>query len=125
MLRVLKPGGRLILIELIRGKGNHIFPLSPRNWINLVTSAGATLVDWFGQEFMLMDRAFVTLARLLVRGRDHQTISLQAVNSASLSREMFWKIRRLSAIISARIDPTVGRIFPGKLATHAVFIFVK
>src|SRR3984957_4174498 len=125
MLRVLKPGGRLILIELIRGKGNHIFPLSPRNWIDLVTSAGATLVNWFGQEFMLMDRAFVTLARLLVHGRDHQTISLQTVNSDSLSREMFWKIRRLSAIISARIDPTVGRIFPGKLATHAVFIFVK
>jgi ubiquinone/menaquinone biosynthesis C-methylase UbiE len=125
MLRVLKPGGRLILIELIRGKGNHIFPLSPQNWIELVTSSGATLVDWFGQEFMLMDRAFVALARLLLRRRDQKTISLQGLNSASLSREVFWRIRHVSASFSARIDPTASRIFSGKLATHAVFIFVK
>jgi SAM-dependent methyltransferase len=125
MLRVLRPGGRLILIELIRGKGNHIFPLSPRDWIDLVASSGATLVDWFGEEFMLVDRAFVTLARLLVRGKYHDTISLQDVRAASLSREVFWKIRRLTATVSARIDPTVSRIFPGNLATHAVFIFLK
>jgi SAM-dependent methyltransferase len=125
MLRVLKPGGRLILIELIRGKGNHIFPLSPRNWITAVTSSGASLVDWFGQEFMLVDRVFVNLARLLVRKTDHKITSPQSLSPASISRNIFWNVRHFTAPISARIDPIMSKISPGKFATHGVFIFVK
>ena len=125
MLRVLKPGGRLILIELIRGEGNHIFPLSPGNWIEAVTSSGANLIDWFGQEFMLIDRGFVNLARLIGRKTDHKIMSPQRLSSVSISRNIFWNVRHFTAQISARIDPIVSQISPGKLATHGVFIFLK
>src|SRR5450631_717002 len=63
MLRVIKPGGRLILMELIRGHGTHIFPRSPQGWIDSANASGASLVSWFGQEFMLVDRAFVKIAK--------------------------------------------------------------
>ena len=33
MMRVVRPGGHLILMELIRGQGAHIFPRKPQDWI--------------------------------------------------------------------------------------------
>src|SRR5215471_8545456 len=63
MVRVLRPGGRMILLELIRGQGSHIFPRPPRDWISEVESHGTTLLDWFGEEFFLPDRLLVFLAQ--------------------------------------------------------------
>src|SRR5437588_7271903 len=63
MVRVLKPGGRMIMLELTRGQGSHIFPRPPRDWISEVESHGTALIDWFGEEFFLTDRLFVLLAQ--------------------------------------------------------------
>jgi SAM-dependent methyltransferase len=46
MMRVLKPKGHLLLFELIRGRGAHIFPRSPEDWIEQASSNGATLLGW-------------------------------------------------------------------------------
>ena len=66
MLRVLKPGGRLILIELLIGQGGHVFSRTPQDWIQQLTSRGATLLEWFGQEFLLPDRLFLIIVHKLL-----------------------------------------------------------
>jgi SAM-dependent methyltransferase len=130
MLRVLRPGGRLILMELIRGKDRHIFPRSPRDWIQQATSCGAKLIDWFGQEFFLFDRLFVGLAQS-VSGRRRSGASTTAVSSeagprpVSAARHMYWELRHVTAQLSAWADPVAERICPARLATHGVFVLRK
>src|SRR5215469_3242238 len=63
MVRVLRPGGRMILMELTHGEGSHIFPRAPRDWISEVESQGTASIDWFGEEFFFADRLFVRLAQ--------------------------------------------------------------
>ena len=71
MVRVLKPGGRMILMEVISRKNHrveedsHVFPREPRDWITLVENCGVSLIEWFGQEFLLADRLYVRLAQTL------------------------------------------------------------
>src|SRR5208283_2214126 len=77
MVRVLKPGGRLILLEVIGRKvssiekDSHVFPRKPRDWINEVECCGASLIEWFGQEFLLADRLYVRLAQSLSGRKDN------------------------------------------------------
>jgi SAM-dependent methyltransferase len=130
MLRVLKPGGRLILMELIRGKAAHIFPRSPDNWIEQTTSHGATLIGWFGQEFLLPDRLFVNLVQSLRAGNgvrpsaDTLPASSQSHANPAL-RSAYWGCRHITASVSAWIDPLTEKICPARLATHGVFVFRK
>ena len=65
MIRVIRPGGCLILMELVQGKDRHIFPRTPEGWIEAASSCGVKLMGWFGQEFLLLDRLFVRAARIL------------------------------------------------------------
>jgi SAM-dependent methyltransferase len=123
MLRVIKPGGKLILMELIRGKGDHIFPRSPQAWINGVTSFGASLIGWFGEEFMLLDRAFVNFSHLFVSKNLVKTN--QPRGRVHLAHELYWNARRVVTPLSAQLDPILGRVCPQKFATHGVFIFGK
>lgn len=130
MIRVLKPGGRLILMELIRGKGVHIFPRAPQDWIELAASHGAKLIGWFGQEFLLLDRAFARVA-LMARGRNgsHAAGDVPAPESPSRpisgSRRAYWALRRVTAPLSAWADPFSEKICPASFATHGVFVFSK
>jgi ubiquinone/menaquinone biosynthesis C-methylase UbiE len=130
MMRVLKPGGHLILIELIRGRGAHIFPHSPKEWIQQVTSCDATLIKWFGQEFLPLDRLFVRLAQALANtdGRSAGGSSLPAQNPeqhVSAARRVYWGLRHITAVLSVWTDPFVEKICPAQLATHGVFVFRK
>jgi SAM-dependent methyltransferase len=126
MMRVLKPGGRLILIELIRGSGSHIFPHRPHEWIDQAAAVGASLVGWFGQEYMLLDRVFVRAAHIMTR-----SYGPGAAETAffpphpTVARRAYWALRQVTAPLSAWIDPTVERILPPRLATHGVFVFRK
>jgi ubiquinone/menaquinone biosynthesis C-methylase UbiE len=130
MLRVLKPNGKLILMEMIRGEGLHTFPLTPQGWIKETVSRGATLIGWFGEEFMLIDRAFVKLA-LTISGRQNQ----QAQNfgkqeateaaSGSAAKSAYWAMRRVTAPLSAWTDRATSKLVPGEMATHGVFVFKK
>lgn len=130
MIRVLKPDGSLILLELTRGKGVHIFPREPQDWVKQVTACGGKLVGCFGQEFLVFDRAFVHLVRSLARrngGRSEPRAPEPGVvsHNMSTSRRIFWELRHVTASISAWCDPAAERLLPQKLATHGVFIFRK
>lgn len=129
MVRILRPGGRLILMELIRGEGSHIFPQRPQEWIEQAESCGAKLVGWFGQEYLLFDRLFVQVAQTLAaKNRSSfkaDSISQEHSLEHSTTRRIYWGIRRLTVPISAWADPITDRIFPAHLATHGVFVFRK
>jgi SAM-dependent methyltransferase len=130
MMRVLKPEGHLLLFELIRGRGPHIFPRSPENWIEQATSQGAALLGWFGQEFLLPDRLFVRLAQS-VSGRNGGRLRTGAPAADSQSpagsavRSAYWRFRRITASVSAWTDPAAEKICPARFATHGVFVFRK
>jgi SAM-dependent methyltransferase len=130
MIRVLKPEGHLLLFELIRGRGSHIFPRSPENWIEQATSQGATLLGWFGQEFLLADRLLVRMAQS-VSGRNGGPVNTGAPGADSSShtgsvvRNAYWQLRRITASVSAWTDPLIEKICPAKFATHGVFVFRK
>jgi SAM-dependent methyltransferase len=131
MIRVLKPQGKLILIELIRGKGAHIFARPPEDWIRQVTAHGAQLVHWFGEEFLLIDRLFTVTAQWIGRGRgnhqdDQQPLPAKSAAQAHTSaRRLYWKLRHVTLPLSAQLDSVTEMICPRGLATHGVFIFQK
>jgi SAM-dependent methyltransferase len=130
MMRVLKPGGRLILMELIRGKGAHIFPRAPHDWIEQATTHGAKLMGWFGQEFLLLDRAFARVALMATgwnggRAAGDALPRESASRPISASRRAYWALRHVTTPLSAWTDPIFERIFPAKFATHGVFVFSK
>jgi ubiquinone/menaquinone biosynthesis C-methylase UbiE len=130
MVRVLKPGGRLILMELLRGQNAHVFPRSPQDWIQQVTSCGAKPMEWFGQEYLLLDRLFVRMAQTFTGGASSQA-SADAEplhprsHRSSSSRRIYWAIRHVTAPLSAWMDPVVETICPAGIATHGVFVFRK
>jgi len=136
MIRVLKPGGRLILMEVICGKDPHfekdahVFPREPLDWINEAERRGASLLDWFGQEFLLADRLFVWLAQSLFRGGSNLVKQVQSArHSSSLEssavHRIYWLLRNITVHGSAWTEPAVARICPASLATHGVFVFRK
>jgi ubiquinone/menaquinone biosynthesis C-methylase UbiE len=131
MIRVLKPDGRMILFELIRGAGQHIFPRQPQDWIREVESCGATLIGCFGQEYFFADRLFVRLAQTLSGRKGNPAGHVQAIShdsssmEKSLARRLYWQIRRIIVPFSVWMEPVFANIFPPSTATHAVFVFRK
>jgi SAM-dependent methyltransferase len=137
MLRVLKPGGRMILMEVICGKDPHIgkdphvFPREPRDWITKVEHCGASLIAWFGQEFLLADRIYVRLAQTLFGRKGNLVKQVQSAFYHSSSREssvaqrVYWQLRHITVPFSVWSESVVARIFPASLATHGTFVFRK
>ncbi len=130
MARVLKPGGRLILFELIRGDDTHIFPRSPQGWMDLGASCGLRARGWFGQEYLLLDRFFVRIAQGVMKRRE--TPGAVGADSGeimsrrpSMIRRVYWGLRHATVPLSIWAEPVVGRLCPGGLATHGVFVFQK
>jgi SAM-dependent methyltransferase len=132
MTRVLRPGGHILLLELIRGQGPHIFPRRPSDWIAQASSAGVTLVEWRGQEYLVLDRAFVQLVqavRALMGNNAGPSLPGRApvgkTNPVSTARLVYWAIRRCTCKLSKWLEPVVQKVCPGEWATHALFIFKK
>jgi SAM-dependent methyltransferase len=134
MARVLRPGGHLLLLELIRGQGPHIFPRRPSDWIEQAVLAGFSLVGWRGQEYLVLDRAFVGIVhavRRLAGNRADSSLPGKArkpvpePERVPTVRRVYWAIRRSTCAISERLEPLAQNIFPGAWATHALFIFKK
>ncbi|MGH9691752.1 MAG: class I SAM-dependent methyltransferase [Candidatus Acidiferrales bacterium] len=128
MARVLRPGGRLILMEVIRGKGGHVFSRSPQDWIQQAASCGLKLIGWFGQEFLLLDRIFVRVAQT-VGGKKGNSTSIPLAEgprkSPSVPRRAYWHLRHVTAPLSAWVDPAAEKVCAAQLATHGVFVFRK
>ncbi len=134
MVRVLKPGGHLLLIELIKGEAPHIFPRNPRKWVEAGTAAGLSPVMWEGQEFLFLDQLLVKTvraARRLAGGSQRAALPAQGDasdlrnNGKSASRAIYWMLRRISCRISGWGEPLVRKVCPGIWGTHALFVFQK
>jgi SAM-dependent methyltransferase len=137
MVRVLRPGGRMILLEVICGKNSqigkdsHVFPRQPRDWISEVEHCGASLIDWFGQEFLLADRLYVRLAQTLNKRKGNMVQQVQSTpyysssRESSVARRVYWRLRRITVPFSIWAEPVVARICPAYLATHGMFVFRK
>jgi len=137
MIRVLKPGGWLILLELICGRGSqirkdsHVFPREPRDWVSEVENRGASLAEWFGQEFLVVDRLYVRLAQTLYGRKNNLVKKVQSdyrdssSQGFSAARRFYWQLRRMTSYLSVWTEPVVERICPACLATHGVFVFKK
>ena len=137
MVRVIKPGGRMILMEVICGKNSHIgkdshvFPREPGDWINEVERCGGSLIDWFGQEFLLADRLYVRLAQTLSERKGNLVEQVQSTSyrssssKSSVAHRIYWQLRHLTVPFSVWSEPAVARICPPSLATHGMFVFRK
>jgi ubiquinone/menaquinone biosynthesis C-methylase UbiE len=136
MIRVIKPGGRVILMEVIKGRDlsdgedSHVFSREPQDWIRVVEQCGTSLVEWFGQEFLLADRAFVRLARALFGQKNNLVRQVQAHShfssrKFSVAHRAYWQLRRITIPFSLWVEPAVTLICPPSLATHGVFVFRK
>lgn len=134
MVRVLRPGGYLFLIELIRGHALHVFSRLPEDWIGQVSALGVSLVSWRGHEYFLFDRGFVYSVQKL-RALAGYAVSEDSLPSSGpargdhelpdLVRRVYWTLRRIAVAFSMWTEPLLEKVFPGKLATHGVFLFRK
>lgn len=132
MARVLQPGGHLLLLELIRGQGPHVFSRPPSVWIEQASSAGLSLVGWRGQEYLVLDRIFVQFVQAVRRLAGKSAGSSLPVRmpvgkseADSRARLAYWAIRRSTCALSEWIEPIVQNVCPGEWATHALFVFKK
>lgn len=134
MARVLRPGGHLLLLELIRGQGPHIFPRRPPDWIEQASLAGFSLVAWRGQEYLIPDRAYVEIVRTFRRlagdgadsslpgqAREH----VPEPDRIPTVRLVYWAIRHGICAISEWLEPVAQIVLPREWATHGLFIFKK
>jgi SAM-dependent methyltransferase len=134
MVRVLRPGGYLFLIELIRGHGSHVFSRRPDDWIGQVSTDGVSLVSWRGHEYFLFDRGFVYSVQKLRALAGYAVSEDPSLHSGSaggdhelpnLVRRVYWTLRRITVALSVWAEPLFEKVCPGKLATHGVFLFRK
>jgi SAM-dependent methyltransferase len=134
MARVLRPGGYLFLIELIRGHGSHVFSRLPDEWIGQVSALGVGLVSWRGHEYFLFDRGFVCSVQKLRALAGYAVSEDSSPHSGpaggdhelpNLARWMYWTLRRITVALSVWAEPLFEKVCPGKLATHGVFLFRK
>jgi ubiquinone/menaquinone biosynthesis C-methylase UbiE len=132
MARVLQPGGHMLLLELIRGQGPHIFSRCPSDWIEQASSAGLSLVGWRGQEYLVLDRVFVQIVqavRNFARNNAGSSLPVRAqvgkAKAVSTARLAYWAIRRSTCTLSEWLEPIVQNVCPGEWATHALFVFKK
>lgn len=133
LVRVIRPGGYLILLELIRGQAAHVVSHAPADWIDRVRLCGPELISWFGQEFLLLDRILsgaVSFSRGMLVGADADGLSLPGAPQTrtkreQLTRNLYWKVRRITVGLSTWVEPMAGRLCPAEWATHGVFVFRK
>jgi SAM-dependent methyltransferase len=134
MVRVLRPGGYLFLIELIRGHGLHVFSRLPDDWIEQVSKPGVSLVSWHGHEYFLFDRVFVYSVQKLRALAGYSVSEDSAPHSGpagedhelpGLARRVYWTLRRIAVALSVCAEPLFERVCPSTFATHGVFLFRK
>ncbi|HET9400561.1 MAG TPA: methyltransferase domain-containing protein [Candidatus Acidoferrales bacterium] len=130
MARVLRPGGHLLLLELISGAGPHIFPRSPTDWRKLAEDAGLKLETFRGQEFLLPDRIFtggIQFVRRVLTGATPSVLPAQSrsVSRPSLRRRIYWSARHLTCKLSEWVEPAAEAVCPNNWATHGLFLFRK
>lgn len=132
LVRVIKPGGYLILLELIRGHAAHVVSHGAADWVDRVRICGPELISWFGQEFLFFDRILtraVSLSKRMLVDSHADGLSLPVISQTRTKgeqlRRLYWKVRRITVGLSTWVEPMADRLCPAEWATHAVFVFRK
>lgn len=135
MARVVKTGGHVILFELIRGRAPHIFPRNPEDWIARLSSSGLSLVYWFGQEYLLLDRSFVRsveIARIVMGRSPVASVPSSSYEGGIPSQQpaiavkgLYWLARRITFTLSFWMEPVAQLVCASEWANHGVFVFKK
>jgi len=130
MARVVRPGGHVFLLELLRGSGPHVFPHRLDEWRAIEEAAGLSLIKYGGQEYLLLDRALVALVRGLRRAsgsalRPILPGELPGQIRRSAARRAYWSARRAACTLSEWLEPAARAILPASWATHGIFVFRK
>lgn len=134
MVRVLRPGGHLLLIELIKGEAPHIFPRSPKGWIEAASATGLKSIYTEGQEYLLFDQGVVQVVQGIryLAGRKvanllppQNAASTAQGKTGSLGRAMYWAARRIACMFSEWTEPLARWICPTTWARHGLFVFQK
>ena len=125
MCRVLKPGGRIFLLDLIdhNDPGRLVFPRRPEAWINLYQENGVRLVRWEGQEYVPLIRM---LTALLPSQRNHggDVKAPSVIEDIGKKRHIFfatWPI----IMLSYPLELLCEKIMPSEWGRHASFLFEK
>lgn len=125
MCRVLKPGGRLFLLDLIdhNDPGRLVFPRRPEGWINLYQEHGVRLVRWEGQEFVPLIRILTALLPSQ-RGRGSAVTAPSVIEDIGAKRLVFlatWPVIQLSYPLEFLCE----KLMPSDWSRHASFLFEK
>ena len=133
IIRVLRPGGYLILFELIRGQGRMYFQGSqPIGFLKyLAMGPSYSLVRSRISTFRQADGGPVTVASQPRWARRLGTLPGKSQDDgnpagwALLARQHYWALRKISVVTSVWMEPLAEKICPEALATHGVFLFQK
>jgi SAM-dependent methyltransferase len=134
VVRVVRRGGYVVLLEVIRDRAAHVFPHKPSEWVTRMRACELELIDWFGEEFLLFDRvvtAAVSLGKEIFSRSEKNDLPVPAEtpksesNFGAFSKRMYWQARRISMSLSAWAEPLAGRVCRPDWATHAAFVFRK
>jgi SAM-dependent methyltransferase len=128
MVRVLRPGGRLFVFDLIdrRDPGRIVFPRAPEEWIALYRGVGLELVRWEGQEFVPLIRALMALLNL----RKKKGIVAEEVTAPSMLEQVGrrpWMFLPLWPVIqvSYPLEVLCELFLSAESARHGCFLFCK
>lgn len=126
MCRVLKPGGRLFLLDLIdhNDPGRLVFPRRPEGWIDLYQRHGVRLINWEGQEYVPLIRALTALLPSQRGGGGREVTAPSVIEDIGSKRLMFlatWPVIQ----ISYPLELLCEKILPSGWSRHASFLFEK
>lgn len=133
-VRVIRQGGYLILLEVIRGRATHVVSHKPVEWIERVQACGPELISWFGQEFLLFDRMVtgtVSLGKAIFFGAETRGLPVppETLETTSklgrVAKRLYLGARRISVGLSAWTEPLADGMCPPDWATHGAFVFRK
>jgi SAM-dependent methyltransferase len=134
MVRVIRRGGCVVLLEVIRDRAAHVFPHKPLEWVARMRACGLELIDWFGEEFLILDRVITTavsLGRRILPQSEKNGLPVPSEtpkadsNLGGFAKRMYWQARRVSMSLSPWMEPLASRVCRPDWATHAAFVFRK